>query len=178
MKQILIYLDILGYEDKAKKESESVGRPVEDIRRSYIDSIVGRLEELKNSGVISSYCADGEEGFHDDFLVLTNNIRKAFKTVGDVLKAGLPLEIGIGIKESDNSYLLGRSDETVSHIKTHIIPKYRNLYKKDHEGRDQIKLSSFLHKKHTNNLIPKRCVLNPIHPKSSIWSNRKNLRKS
>jgi len=48
MKLFLIYIDTLGYGESARKEAKKAGeRPVKDIRESYVNSIEGRLKELK-----------------------------------------------------------------------------------------------------------------------------------
>lgn len=129
MKHFLIYIDSLGYEKKAKEEAKNTGRPVEDIRESYIGSIEGRLKELKKREFIKSY---KKSEYGDDFVVFTDSIWNAFKTIGEVLKAKLPLAIGIGFLKVDDLYLIERSDETISNLKTYIIPKYKKFYEEEH----------------------------------------------
>ncbi|MDO9097104.1 MAG: hypothetical protein Q7U60_03150, partial [Candidatus Methanoperedens sp.] len=129
MKHFLIYIDSLGYEKKAKEEAKNTGRPVEDIRESYIDSIERRLKELKKREIIKNY-KKSECG--DDFVVFTDSIWNAFKSIGEVLKAKLPLAIGIGFLKVDDLYLIERSDETISNLKTYIIPKYKKFYEGEH----------------------------------------------
>ncbi|MFZ2412520.1 MAG: hypothetical protein WAW23_13185 [Candidatus Methanoperedens sp.] len=129
MKHFLIYIDSLGYEKKAKEEAKNTGRPVEDIRESYIGSIEGRLKELKKREIIKSY---KKSEYADDFVVFTDSIWNAFKSIGEVLKAKLPLAIGIGFLKVDDSYLIERSDETISNLKTYIIPKYKKFYEGEH----------------------------------------------
>ncbi|MFZ3060612.1 MAG: hypothetical protein WA102_12865 [Candidatus Methanoperedens sp.] len=129
MKHFLIYIDSLGYEKKAKEEAKNTGRPVEDIRESYIGSIEGRLKELKKREFIKSY---KKSEYGDDFVVFTDSIWNAFKTIGEVLKAKLTLAIGIGFLKVDDLYLIERSDETISNLKTYIIPKYKKFYEDEH----------------------------------------------
>lgn len=129
MKNFLVYIDLLGYEKRAEEEAKNTGRPVEDIRESYVGSIERRLKDLTKIGIINRY--KKSEGA-DDFIVFTGNIWNVFKTIGDVLKAKLPLAIGIGFWKVDDFYLIERSDETISNLKTNIIPKYKTLYEGEH----------------------------------------------
>lgn len=129
MKHFLIYIDSLGYEKRAEEEAKTTGRPVEDIRESYIDSIERRLKNLDKKETIKSY---KKSEYGDDFVVFTDSIWNAFKTIGEVLKANLPLAIGIGFLKVDNSYLIERSTETISNLKTNIIPKYKKFYESEH----------------------------------------------
>ena len=129
MRQFLIYIDSLGYEKRAQEDAQKTCRPVEDIRRSYIDSIEGRLKELNEKDVIKIY---KKSEYGDDFVVFTDNLWNLFKTIGEVLKTKLPLAICIGFLKVDNLYLIERSDETISNLKTNIIHKYKKFYEVEH----------------------------------------------
>jgi hypothetical protein len=45
------FIDILGFEEKAKKDAIKTRLDVVDFRRSYIKTIERRLDELSNKGV-------------------------------------------------------------------------------------------------------------------------------
>ena len=64
--------------------------------------------------------------------MFTGSIWNAFKTIGGVLKANLPLAIGIGFLKVDELYLIERSKGTISNLKTNMIPKYKKFYEKEH----------------------------------------------
>lgn len=129
MKHFLIYIDSLGYEKRAEGEAKTTGRPVEDIRESYINSIEKRLKYIEKKETIKSF---KKSEYGDDFVVFTDSIWNAFITIGEVLKANLPLAIGIGFLKVDDSYLIERSTETISNLKTNIIPKYKKFYESEH----------------------------------------------
>ncbi len=135
MKQFLIYMDILGYEERAKKRAEITGDLPKDIRQGEIIKIEGRLNELKASKVITKF--NPIQNSHEDawlaFTDAKNGIFDAFKTVREVLKANLPLAIAIGVGEFDDSYLIQRSGDTIEYLKTGIIPIYEKFYKDTHK---------------------------------------------
>jgi len=122
----IIYMDILGYNRRADEEAQKTGRPVEDIRSSYILSIDTRLNHLQQQGIIAFY---GRPDYSDAWLVFTDSIWNAFKIIGETLKAQLPLAIAIGSGKFHQSCLADRSNETVSFLKTNIIPEYIKFYK-------------------------------------------------
>ncbi|VVB89834.1 Uncharacterised protein [uncultured archaeon] len=129
MKHFLVYIDSLGYEKRAEEDAKNTDRPVEDIRESYIDSIEKRLKELKKREIIENY---KKSEYGDDFVVFTDSIWNAFKSIGEVLKANLPLAIGIGFLKVDDLYLIERSNETISNLKTYVVPKYKNFYEREY----------------------------------------------
>lgn len=133
MKRILIYIDLMGFEKKAMDDAEKTNRPIEDIRDSYRNSIKIRLKELKNKKTIVHF----QPMSLDSWLLFSNDFCRAFKSIGEVLKAKLPLEIAIEIKEFNKSIegdLIVLSNETISYIKNYIendiIKQYKNWYKK------------------------------------------------
>jgi len=93
MKYFLVYLDILGYGEKAKREAERAGRPVEDIRDSYIASLESRLTELERGGVVAT---QKTTGYGDDWLVFTDTVWKALRIVSYMLEAKIPLAVAVG----------------------------------------------------------------------------------
>ncbi|HLG30308.1 MAG TPA: hypothetical protein VI387_08875, partial [Candidatus Brocadiales bacterium] len=136
MKQFLIYMDILGYEERAKKYAKRTGYSPEQLRKLEIDSIEGRLNELKASKVITIFNSISGSSHEDAWLAFTDStdgIFKAFKTVREVLKANAPLAIAIGVGEFDDPYSIQRGDETISFLKTNFIPKYKKYYRDTHE---------------------------------------------
>ena len=131
MKHFLIYIDILGFGKRAKEEAEKTGRPEKDIRNSYIASIEGRLKELKKSGVIVLY----KKASFDSWLLFTDSIWKAFKSIAGTLKAKLPLEVAIGANTIEESelYSIEFENEVLSYLKTEIISQYETWYKEEHQ---------------------------------------------
>lgn len=128
----LIYIDLLGYEKKAKEEAKLTGRPVEDIRKSYVDSLERRLDRLNENDIISFLYKNHDEGFHDDFLIFTETIQKAFFIINEAMKAGLPLEIAIGLKEFDDTSQIQRKNETIEYLKSNIINKFIQFCKDEY----------------------------------------------
>lgn len=133
MKQFLIYMDILGYEVRAKEYAKKIDNKLspEDFRKLEIDKIEDILNELKASKVITVFNKIKES--HEDawlaFTDSTDGIFKSFKTVSEVLKANVPLATAIGVEKFDDSYSIQRKDETISCLKSKIIPKYEKFYK-------------------------------------------------
>jgi Mg/Co/Ni transporter MgtE len=131
-KYFLVYIDILGFEERAEKEAKKTGRPAKDIRKSYVDSIEGRLKELNKDEVIVLY---KNAGGLDSWLLFADDIWKTFKSVAEILKAQLPLEVAIGVKDIDKEsdrYSIEFEGEVISYLKTGIIGKYRKFFEDTH----------------------------------------------
>lgn len=132
-KCILIYIDILGFEKKAKNDAKKTKRPIEDIRDSFRNSIKIRLNELKNKNIIFHF----QEMSFDSWLLFSDEFINVFKTTGKILKAKLPLEIVIGVKvfsKSTEKELIALSNETMNYLKNDIIKQYKNWYKKRYKN--------------------------------------------
>lgn len=129
MKYFLVYFDILGYGEKAKREAKQTGRPVEDIRHSYVASLECRLTELKREGIIAE---SKRSAYGDDWLVFTDSMWKALKTIGCLFTAKLQLAVAVGVEHYEDSNLLIRNDSTIGFLRTRIVPKYAAFHKKAH----------------------------------------------
>jgi len=122
----VLYVDILGYQKKAREEAEKTGRPVEDIRNSYIVSIEERLNDLKKRGIIAFHT---RPDYSDAWLAFTESVPSALKIVGEISKAQLPLGIAISAGTFEHSHWTTRSDKIVAFLKTDIISDYMKFYK-------------------------------------------------
>lgn len=123
----VFYADILGYEKRAYKEAKRTGRPVEDIRSSYIWSIEERLNQLQESGAFSLYKIMASQG---SWLVFTDSVLSAFEVIGEVLKARLPLAIVVHAGRFERSIQISRSNKVLEFLKANILEEYKRFYKK------------------------------------------------
>lgn len=132
MKFFLIYIDILGFEDIAKKEAEESPLKPEEVRNAFRKRIKNKLSESMTQETILYY----QEMSLDSWLLFTDEIWKAFKSVDKVSEAELPLQVIIGAKEFDKSPsgqgLISLQDETMSYLKHNIISLYETWYKEEH----------------------------------------------
>jgi len=133
MKYFLVYIDILGFE-KVGQTDTLVQR--EEVRDVFRKRITDRLNELKNKTTIVTF----REQTTDSWLLFTLNIWNAFRAVGKVSEAELPLEIAIGVEEYDKSAvaeeLIYLNDKTISAMKNlpAMMYAYKNQYKQQHGG--------------------------------------------
>ncbi len=130
MEYIIIYVDLMGFEDGAQKEAEKTGRPVEDIRNSWRSSIEIRLKntiEYRSASL-------------DSWLLYSVDFENVLKSIEEILKANLPLEIAVDITESNHTKestildLIVLNDKTIKFLKSKIIRKYSDWYKSQHHG--------------------------------------------
>ena len=141
-KYFLVYIDILGFEERAEKEAEksSFFTP-ELVRDAYRREVERRLNELKEKRTIYSYTRKEDktvvhfrEMSLDSWLLFTDNIWKAFKCVGGVLKTNLPFEVAIEAKKFDEppvgEELIVLRNETMGYLKNIILSPYKKWYKK------------------------------------------------
>ena len=124
----VLYLDILGYEKRADEDANKTGRPVEDIRNSYISSIEDRLNQLQESGAFSLYKTMASQ---DSWLVFTDSVLSAFEVIGEVLKARLPLAIVVHTGRFERSTQISRTNEVVGFLKATILDEYMRFYKRE-----------------------------------------------
>lgn len=135
-RRYFIFLDILGFDEKALEEHKKTDRPVDVIRHSYITSIDGPLEELKKRKFILDYTPRSSPVEHyDSWLISTNEMRRAIMVVGEVLNSKLPLEVAIGYEECDSSYLPFRTNAAIRFLHNDIISPYKKYYKNKHKKR-------------------------------------------
>jgi len=144
-KYFLIYIDILGFVERADKESEkSSFFTSELVRDAYRREVERRLDELKEKRTIHSYTRKEDktvvhfrEMSLDSWLLFTDNIWKAFRSVAEILKTNLPFEVAIGAKKFDESpageELMALRNETMDYLKNNILSPYKNWYKKKYK---------------------------------------------
>ena len=133
MKYFLVFIGMLGFKNIGQTNAQI---QFEEIKAAHRKRIADRLNELKNKKKIVNF---GEQT-KDSWWFFTLNIWNAFRAIGKVLEAELPLEIVIGVEEfskspagEDLTYL---RDETVSFMD--YAPKmqyiYKDQYKHEHGG--------------------------------------------
>ena len=131
-KKYLVYLDILGFEKKAKEEAQKSNLEPEEVRDAYRKRIKRRLRTLRASKII----LHSQEVSSDSWLLFTDSIWGAFKSVEENLKTKLDLEVAIGAKEFNESPAGEESiafcNETISYLKDDILASYRKCYKDTH----------------------------------------------
>ena len=132
-KYFLIYIDILGFVERAKIEAgKSRFRP-EEIRNIDKERITHKLSQLKENETV----LDFREMSLDSWLLFTDSIRKAFRSIGEILKTDLPTEIAIGAEKFDESpageELISLRNETMDYLKTNILSPYKQWYRIKYE---------------------------------------------
>lgn len=139
----LVYIDILGFVERAEKEIKKFSTLTpEEVRNIYRGRVEGRLNELKEKRTIPSYTrkenkivVHSREISLDSWLLFTDDIWKTFRSVGKVLETQLPFEIAIGVKDFDESptgeELIALRNETMVYLKTNILSPYKKWYRKE-----------------------------------------------
>lgn len=116
----------MGFVKKATEEAEIVKRPVEDIRDCFRNSIEKRLKILNEKKFILYF----KQIFIDSWLLISLDFWETFKSIDEILKAKLPLEVAIHILNQKNSIEdVMLSNESMQFLKNKIIEKHRNWYK-------------------------------------------------
>jgi len=143
-KYFLTYIDILGFEERAEKEAEKSNFfTPELVRAAYRREVERRLDELKGKRTIHTYTRKEDktvvhfrEMSLDSWLLFSDSIWKAFRSVGEVLKTNLPFEVAIGVKEFDElpvgEELIFLRNETMVYLKTNILSPYKKWYSKEY----------------------------------------------
>ena len=125
-KYFLVYIDILGFEERAEKEAEKSSIRPEEVRGIYRERIKHMLNQLKENETVLDY----REISLDSWLLFTKNIWKAFRGVGEVLRTDLDFEVAIGAKEfvEPSAELLELRNETMDYLKNDILSPYKKWY--------------------------------------------------
>lgn len=141
----LVYIDILGFVERADKEIKKSGSLTpEEVRNIYRGRVEGRLKELKKKRTIPSYTRREDrtvlhfrEMSLDSWLLFTDDIWKAFRSVGEILETNLPFEIAIGVKYFDESPAgeerIALRNETMDYLKSNILSPYKKWYGEKHK---------------------------------------------
>jgi hypothetical protein len=142
-KKYLIYLDILGFERLAEEIEEERGIESREVREKFIDVINERVKTIERRGRITGK----RYGESDDWLLLTDSLENAFKSILEILDhhtpykgyEKIPLEIAIGTGEYDKwarfegkELIIEKS--TIKFIKTKIVGYYHGWYKQKHNS--------------------------------------------
>lgn len=142
--KVLIWLDILGFENLARKIAAEIHITSRKVRTDFITVIGRRIDatEAKNWIVGKSY------GKRDDWLLVTESLDLAFRVISEILDHNtdyegyekIPLEIGIGIGEYDRWARFDGSeliveDSTISFLKTNMIGYFHSWYRNKHNGK-------------------------------------------
>lgn len=142
--KILIYIDILGFENRAHDIEDSLGIPASKIRKDFLTTINEKINLLKENEIIDAV----SYGQRDDWILITNSIDQAFQVVKIVLNHNvfypkfetIPLEIALGTGEFDQWAKLDDSnliveDGTIEFLKTKIVGDYHKWYRNNNFGR-------------------------------------------
>ena len=141
-KRYLVWIDILGFNELAKDISEKSSVIESKIRDDLIFTVNNKIRELENKGLIIGK----NYGGRDDWLLVVNCLDLVFHVVTCILDHNtgykylekIPLEIGIGFGlynkkgKLDGKRLITESS-TINFIKTDIVNKFRNWYKKNNK---------------------------------------------
>ena len=133
-KKYLIYVDILGFESKAREMAAKTGVSEDLVRENLFTApLEKKLKEIDNKKMLS-------EGYSviegtDDYVLVVDEIQTAFEVVGELLKLKhIPFEIGVGRQEFDDDIDMNPKNrkETIAFLKDDIINPYRRYYKNKH----------------------------------------------
>ena len=133
-KKCFIYVDVLGFESKAKEIAEKI-EIQEDITREIFLSIPlqRKIEFIGKKGLLSKGISEIEGS--DNYVLIVDEIQEAFEVVGELIKMRyIPLEIGLNIQEIDEDIDVEpiNRKETIDFLKNDIINPYREYYKTKH----------------------------------------------
>ena len=79
----LVYVDILGFDELAKKEAKKTERMTsEEIKKSFTERVQSRINSLKFAKEIER----GEKQSQDSWLLFTDELTKAFQSIAQQCK--------------------------------------------------------------------------------------------
>ena len=142
-KKYFIYLDILGFEELAKKMAKKTGFEEDKLRQDYLsDPLEKKIEEMKREGIQISKGISEIEG-SDDYVLVVDDIQTAFESVGKLTTIKIlhsdygfiPLEVALGTKKIDVGIevkLINRK-EIIKFLKDDVINPYRSYYKNNND---------------------------------------------
>ncbi len=145
-KKLLIYLDILGFEELAEEIEKNENIPSERVRKDFfIDPLKREIKKLKNDGKIV-----GGKPIADDWILVTDGFENLFESISKILRIKIDIikyinnpkksygnvqfEIAIGSYEFNEWATLDGDeiicgDNTIKYLKTYLIKEYQNFYK-------------------------------------------------
>ncbi len=142
-RKYLVYLDILGFERLAEEIEEERGIESREVREKFIAVINERVKMLERAGRIIGK----KYGESDDWLLLTDSLENAFKSILDILEhhtpykgyEKIPVEIAIGSGDYDkwasfDGKELIIENSTIKFIKIKIIGYYHDWCKQNHKN--------------------------------------------
>jgi hypothetical protein len=142
-KKILIFIDILGFENRAIEIENALKIPAKKIRKDFLDTINEKIIKLKEKKIIAHY----SYGQRDDWILIVDSLDQAFQSVRDIFDHNvlypnfekIPLEVAIGTGKYDqwakfDDISLISEDSTIQFLKTKIIGNYHIWYKKNNSN--------------------------------------------
>ncbi len=140
-KKHLIYVDILGFRNKAAEIAEKTGILEDVCRKNYLtDPLKEKIEEIKKNKTIFQGISEIEGS--DNFIIIVDNFEEVFETIGELKRIKIPhkdfqcipLEIGVGAKEIDETIPVPPINRTeiIDFLKEDIINPYRAYFREKH----------------------------------------------
>ena len=141
-KRYLIYLDILGFEEKAKDIAQKSGFDVGVIRENFLSiPLKNKIEETKRKKSEISQGMSEIEG-SDNYILIVDEMETVFEVVGELTMIKIPhkefgcipLEVAADVREIDENVKLEPKyrDEVIGFLKYDIVSPYRKYYKSKH----------------------------------------------
>jgi hypothetical protein len=141
-KRYLIYLDILGFEEKAKDIAQESGFDVGVIRENFLSiPLKNRIEEIKRKKSEISQGISEIEG-SDNYILIVDEMETVFEVVGELTMIKIPhkefgcipLEVAADVREIDENVKIEPKyrDEVIEFLKYDIVSPYRKYYKSKH----------------------------------------------
>lgn len=132
MLYFMLYIDILGFEERAALEAVITGHNVADIRDSYINMVIKRLEQLKNERTI----IDSKQITIDSWLLISVSPWRIFESIKKILKSTLKFEMVVGVNRTEEIESIFTSPETIKFLKKDkCLDNYKKWYKKINNDR-------------------------------------------
>ena len=141
-KKYLIYLDILGFEGKAKDIAQESGFDIGVIRENFLSvPLKNRIEEIKRKKIEISQGISEIEG-SDNYILIVDEMETVFEIMGELTMIKIPhrefgcipLEVAADVREIDENVRLEPRyrDEVIGFLKNDIVSPYRKYYKGKH----------------------------------------------
>lgn len=131
MNYFLIYIDILGFSRKFEGEKLHPYSTHEEVRSVWRNRIDNNLKKIKQRGFILHF----QEVSSDSWILFSDTIDGTFRSISELLKSELPLEIAVGFEKYPISpasdELIYLRDETMTYLKDDILGHYKEWFKKE-----------------------------------------------
>lgn len=142
LQEYLVWIDILGFEKLAEEVAAKLEIDERKVRADFLITLEGKIDELEKKGSVI-----GKTRIADDWLLVADSVDSAFVIIRTILDHNsgyknfekIPLEIAVGDGQFDKwakfeGANLIAENSTIDFLKTNIITRYREWYKRTHSS--------------------------------------------